>query len=216
MQSAAAEHPLSGEEKECLAVAWGRRDGSLRALQAPILCHGVETGAFFHRVQVAVAHYQRLREQPLQLAQQRHERGFLLRRAGVGGAAVGGESALVADAHGVAIVPPAMCAGFVQRTAAVDFAVARQVEMVADVAEAAMEDVVAAALLEAQVHAPRRGRAVNDDKGDGSHRPVQDVKPNTLASAVATATMLLRIIPKTDFDFVFIRILILMVKKIIN
>ena len=95
----------------------------------------------------------------------------------------------------------AMGADFLQRAAAVNLSVARDVEVVADVAEAAA-DVLAAAVVKAQAHALGRGRAVNDDKRDDSHRPMQELKPNTPARAVATATMVLRTMPHTDFDFV--------------
>ena len=44
-------------------------------------------------------------------------------------------------------------------------------------------------LFEARGHALRRGRAVNDDRRGGSHRPMQELRPNTPASAVATATI---------------------------
>ena len=40
-----------------------------------------------------------------------------------------------------------------------------------------------------------------DDRRGGSHRPMQELRPNTPASAVATATIDLRMIPHTDFDF---------------
>ena len=94
----------------------------------------------------------------------------------------------------------AMGADFLQRAAAVNLSVARDVEVVADVAEAAA-DVLAAAVVKAQAHALGRGRAVNDDRRGGSHRPMQELRPNTPASAVATATIDLRMIPHTDFDF---------------
>ena len=51
----------------------------------------------------------------------------------------------------------AMRTYFFQRAAAVYFAVAGQIEMIADVTEAAVVDVVAAAILKAQGHALRRG-----------------------------------------------------------
>ena len=86
-----------------------------------------------------------------------------------------------------------MGADFLQRAAAVNLSVARDVEVVADVAEAAA-DVLAAAVVKAQAHALGRGRAVNDGKRDDSHRPVKELKPNTPARAVATATMVLRTI----------------------
>ena len=47
---------------------------------------------------------------------------------------------------------------------------------------------------------------MNDDKRDDSHRPMQEVRPNTPASAVATAMIDLRMMPHTDFDFVAIMI----------
>lgn len=57
----------------------------------------------------------------------------------------------------MAVVIEAMRTYFFQRATAVYFAVAGQIEMVADVAEAAVVDVVAAAILKAQGHALRRG-----------------------------------------------------------
>ena len=67
------------------------------------------------------------------------------------------QPSFVTDADGVAVVIEAMRTDFFQRTTAVYFAVARQIEMVADVAEATVADVVAAAILKAQGHALRRG-----------------------------------------------------------
>lgn len=57
----------------------------------------------------------------------------------------------------MAVVIEAMRTYFFQRAAAVYFAVAGQIEMIADVAEATVTDVVAAAILKAQGHALRRG-----------------------------------------------------------
>ncbi len=145
-------------------------------------------------------HHECFGEHPFQFAQQGGERGFLRRCAGVGGAAVGIQPAFVADAYGVAVVVQAVCADAFQRTSAVNGAVARQVEVVADVAEAAVADVVAAAIVKAQAHALRRGRAVNDEERDGSHRPMQELRPNTPAKAVAMATMVLRTMPHTDLE----------------
>ena len=95
----------------------------------------------------------------------------------------------------------AMRTDFFRGTTTMNLSVAGYVEMVADVAEAAA-DVLAAAVVKAQAHALGRGRAVNDGKRDDSHRPVKELKPNTPARAVATATMVLRTMPHTDFDFV--------------
>lgn len=145
-------------------------------------------------------HYERLRKHLFQFAQQGGEGGFLFRCAGVGRAMVAVQSSFVADAYGVAVVVQAMGADAFRRTSAVDGAVACQVEVIADVAEAAVADVVAAAVVKAQADALRRRRAVNDEERDGSHRPMQELTPNTPAKAVAMATIDLRMIPHTDFD----------------
>ena len=96
----------------------------------------------------------------------------------------------------------AMRSDFFRWAATVNLTVTSHVEVIADVTEAAVANVIAAAIFEAQAHALRRGRAVNDGKRDDSHRPMQELKPNTPARAVATATMVLRTMPHTDFDFV--------------
>ena len=100
----------------------------------------------------------------------------------------------------------AMRSDFFRWAASVDLTVTSHVEMVTDVTEAAVPNVIAAAIFEAQAHALRRGRTMNDDKRDDSHRPMQEVRPNTPASAVATAMIDLRTMPHTDFDFVAIMI----------
>ena len=91
---------------------------------------------------------------------------------------------------------------FFQRAAAMNLSVACHVEMIADITETSVADMFPAAIFEAQVHALRRGRAMNDDKRNGSHRSMQELEPNTPASAVATATIDLRMMPHTDLDFV--------------
>jgi hypothetical protein len=116
------------------------------------------------------------------------------------------QSSFVADTYRMSVVTLAMRTDFVQRTSAMNFSVACQVEVIADVAEVAVEDVVVAAIFKAQAHALGRGRTMNDDKRDDSHRPMQEVRPNTPASAVATAMIDLRTMPHTDFDFVAIMI----------
>ena len=140
-------------------------------------------------------------ESLLQLMHQQPERCPLFRCPCVRRASPAVQAAFVADAYGVPVVVLAMGADFLQRAAAVNLSVARDVEVVADVAEAAA-DVLAAAVVKAQAHALGRGRAMNDGKRDDSHRPMQELKPNTPARAVATATMVLRTMPHTDFDFV--------------
>ena len=159
---------------------------SFQFWQPPIFRHRIKARAFLHRIPVMM---------------QCHSRGPLCRCAGVGGGAADVQAAVVADAYGVPVVVLAMGADFLQRAAAVNLSVARDVEVVADVAEAAA-DVLAAAVVKAQAHALGRGRAVNDGKRDDSHRPVKELKPNTPARAVATATMVLRTMPHTDFDIV--------------
>lgn len=119
---------------------------------------------------------------------------------------LGSKSALVADAYGVPIVPLAMCTDFLYRASAVNFPVPRHVEVIADVAPAPVAYMLAAAVFKAQAHALGRDRAMNDEECDASHRPVQEPRPNTPARAVATATIDLRMIPHTDFDFVFMLI----------
>ena len=57
----------------------------------------------------------------------------------------------------------AMRTNFFRWAATVNLTVTSHVEMVADVPEAAVANVVAAAILEAQVHALRRGRAMNNE-----------------------------------------------------
>ena len=96
----------------------------------------------------------------------------------------------------------AMRSDFFRWAATVNLTVTSYVEVIADVVEATVVDVILPTLVKTQAHALRRGRAVNDDKRDDSHRPMQELKPNTPARAVATATMVLRTMPHTDFDFV--------------
>ena len=57
----------------------------------------------------------------------------------------------------------AMRTNFFRWAASVNLTVTSHVEMVADVTEAAVANVIAAAIFEAQVHALRRGRAVNNE-----------------------------------------------------
>lgn len=116
---------------------------------------------------------------------------------------LGIQPAFVADADGVAVVVAAVRACFFQRTAAVNHAVARHVEVVADVAEAAVEDVVKAAGLKAQRHALRRGGAMDDEQGNRAHGHLQELRPKAPARAVATVMMTLRTMPHADFVFSF-------------
>lgn len=101
----------------------------------------------------------------------------------------------------MAVVIEGMRTYFFQRAAAVYFAVAGQIEMIADVTEAAVVDVVAAAILKAHGHALRRGRAMNNEQGNRTHGYLQAPRPKAPAMAVATVMITLRTMPHTDFDF---------------
>ena len=97
----------------------------------------------------------------------------------------------------MAVVIEAMRTYFFQRAAAVYFAVAGQIEMIADVTEAAVVDVVAAAILKAQGHALWR----DNEQGNRTHGYLQAPRPKAPAMAVATVMITLRTMPHTDFDF---------------
>lgn len=127
------------------------------ALYPPILPLRLKARTRLHRVQIMMPHNQRTRKAAFQLPQQGKQRGFLFRGAGVGGTALSVQPSFVADADGVAVVVQAVRTCLFQRAAAVYHAVARHVEVVADVAEATVADVVEAAVFEAQRHALRRG-----------------------------------------------------------
>ena len=89
-----------------------------------------------------------------------------------------------------------------RRTSPVHLTVAGQVKVVTDVTEAAVPDVVTAAVLKAQAHALRRGRAMDNKQGNRAHGYLQAPNPRAPAIAVATVIITLRTIPHTDFfDF---------------
>lgn len=138
-------------------------------LYAGHFLYRVEAGTGFYRVQVVMSYDQCPRKQGAQFVQQGEQGGFLGQRAGVRGLAVGGQSAFVADAHGVSVVVLAVRTRLFQRSAAVDFAVAGDVEMVADVAETAVADVIRAAGFEIQAPPLGGGGAVEDEECNGSH-----------------------------------------------
>lgn len=144
---------------------------------------------------------QRPRKNTFQLAQQGKQRRFLFQRSGIGRTAFGIQPTFVADADGVPVVIQAMRTYLFRRTTAVYLTVARQVEMIADVTEAAVPDVVTAAILKAQAHALRRGRAMDDEKSNRAHGYLQAPRPKAPAMAVATVMITLRTMPHTDFDF---------------
>lgn len=138
-----------------------------------------------------------------QLAQQCTEGGFLFQGPCIHGHALGGQSPFIAHAYGMAVVVPAVRPRFLHRAAAVDFAVARDVEMVADVTEAPVADMVAAAGLEIQVPPLGGGGTMDDDERDGAHGYMQLCIPKTLPMAVATAMITLRMTPQVDVFFWF-------------
>ena len=70
----------------------------------------------------------------------------------------------------MAVVIEAMRTYFFQRAAAVYFAVAGQIEMIADVAESPVEDVVQSAGFRRKGFPLRRGTAMNDNQCDSSHQ----------------------------------------------
>lgn len=87
------------------------------------------------------------------------------------------------------------------------FAVAGDIEMVADVREAAVADVVRAAGFEIQAPPLGGGGAVDDDEGDGSHGVyMQAFRPKAPAMALATVMITFRISVQVVF-FVFESIL---------
>ena len=92
-------------------------------------------------------HNEGARKLPLQLFQQAEQAVALLWRAGVCRVPHGIQSSFVADAYGVPIVSLAMGAHLFLQAASVSSAVARDVEMVTDVAESPSADVLPPASL---------------------------------------------------------------------
>ena len=144
---------------------------------------------------------QRTWKDVFQLAQKGQQRSLLLQRAGVGRSVFSIQPSFVTDADGVPVVIEAMRTDFFRRTATVNFTITSHVEVVADVAEAAVTDVVPAAIFKAQAHALRRGRAVNNEQCNRAHGYLQAPNPKAPAMAVATVMITLRTMPHTDFDF---------------
>lgn len=93
---------------------------------------------------------------------------FLLRCAGVAGMTLGVEAAHVADAYAVGVVSLAVRALVLELTTFLHMSVQTDDVVVADALEASLL-VPAVNLLGTDVHARRRGGAVDDDFIDGSH-----------------------------------------------
>lgn len=105
----------------------------------------------------------------MQFAEQRQHGGFLFQCPCVHGDATGRQSSLIADADGMPVVVLAMCTDLLQRTATMDFTIARDVEMITDVTEATVVDVVVAAGLKVQVPPLGGGGTMDDDERYSSH-----------------------------------------------
>ena len=139
-----------------------------------------------------VTHDEGLRKEAAQLAEQGQQGGALGQGARVFGVTLGIQSAFVADADGVSVVVEAVSAGLFQRSPVVDFSVAGDVEVVADVTESAVADVVLPAGFRRKGFPFGGGAAMNDEETDGSHGYIQLWIPNAPATAVATVTMIFR------------------------
>lgn len=144
---------------------------------------------------------QRTWKDAFQLSEKSQQRGFLLQCASVSRLISGIQPALITDADGVPIVIEAMRPDFLRRTTPVNLTVAGHIEMITDVTETAVPNVVAAAILKAQAHALRRGRAMNNEQRNRAHSYLQEPNPKAPAIAVATVMITLRTMPHTDFDF---------------
>ena len=146
-----------------------------------------------------------------QLAQQVEQRATLGVGTGIGGLAVLVEATLVADADALVVPAGGVRPDLVHRAAAVQRAVAGDVEMVTDIGEASC-DVRAAECLDGKIPVVAGGAAMDYQE---AHLPVilvetiplihaiihniQAFSPNTPAIAVATAMMTLRMVPHPDF-----------------
>ena len=80
------------------------------------------------------------------------------------------QSAFVADTYRMSVVTLAMRTDFVQRTSAMNFSVACQVEVIADVTESPVKDMILTASLRRKRLSFRRGTAMNDNQSDGTHK----------------------------------------------
>lgn len=96
---------------------------------------------------------------------------------------------------------PAMRSDAFIRSSAVNFTVTCHVEVITDVVKSTVSDVIPPAVVKAQAHALRRGRAMDNEQGDRSHTYRQAPNPKAPAIAVATVMITLRTMPHTDFDF---------------
>ena len=143
-----------------------------------------------------------------QLPQKVQEGAFLRVGARVGRAAMLVQPAFVADADAVVVPPRGMGADAVDRAAHVHLAVAREVEVVADVGKAALP-VATAQGLDGKVVITTRGAAMHYQEADlpvvlvetSCFHQAQALMPKAPAMAVATAMMTLSTVLHTDFVF---------------
>ena len=140
----------------------GRESGSI---QEVLELRGIKTRTgFLNARQIAMPQDGTdARKTMVKFLNQMLHRLLLLRSAGIADAARWRKTTLVTDAYAVRIVTDGMRAHTLYRATGMNHSIQRDVEMVADVIEAAVANVVAAAILEAQVHALRRGRAMNNE-----------------------------------------------------
>ena len=81
--------------------------------------------------------------------------------------------------------------------------------MIADVAEAAVADVVRPALFEAKALPLAGGRAMDNNQRYGSHPLMHDEIPNAPARAVATVTITLSTRLHTDFFLLVVSLILI-------
>lgn len=157
-----------------------------------------------------MSRYLRLRIVPPELAEQVEQRTFLGVGTGVGRMARLVEAALITDADAPVVPSGGMCADLVDRTAAVEMAVAGDIEMIADISKSprfmrspqslyreitviarrAAMDYQEANLPIILIETPRR-------------HSEQALMPSAPAMALATAMITLRSTPQTDFFSLF-------------
>lgn len=93
----------------------------------------------------------------------------------------------------------AMRPRFFQRTSSVDVTIPGNIEMITYILKSTVVDMVSTALFKIKALPLTGSRAMNNDKGNGSHRLMQELIPNTPARVVATATITLSTMLHTDF-----------------
>lgn len=154
-------------------------------LQGVVLLDGIEAGTLFDPLargdatiavevgtEVAMTHDESTRIALPEVGEKRQQSLPLGFGAGVGGLALLIETALIADADGVAVVMGDMGPDDAFVTTVPDGAVALHVVMVAYVGKAAVLHVVAPALPEAVALVATGGRTVEYEKGDDTHLSV--------------------------------------------